>query len=141
MGVIRPHVAVSLIPRGYKYTTHMPDGKSGLSWQSIYGVVGIDAVGKDIIVEGMNEKGLTVGLFYHPGFAEYQDYDPAQAAQSLGPTDVGQYLLTNYATVDEVRSALACRSLSLRSALRLPSTSSLPNQAGRPLSSSISRVK
>jgi len=98
---------LAVIPRGYKYTTHMPDGKSGLSWQSIYGVVGIDAVGKDIIVEGMNEKGLTVGLFYHPGFAEYQDYDPAQAAQSLGPTDVGQYLLTNYATVDEVRSALA----------------------------------
>ena len=98
---------LAVIPRGYKYETHMPDGKPGLSWQGKYGVVGIDAVGKDIVVEGMNENGLAVGLFYHPGFAEYQVYDPALAAQSLGPTDVGQYLLTNFATVDEVRAALA----------------------------------
>jgi len=95
-----------VLPRGYKYATHMPDGKTGLSWQGKYGVVGIDAVEKDIVVEGMNEKGLAVGLFYHPGFAEYQEYDAAQAAQSLSPTDVGQYLLTSFTTVDEVRDAL-----------------------------------
>ena len=96
-----------VIPRGYKYATHMPDGKPGLSWQGQYGVVGIDAVEKDIVVEGMNEKGLAVGLFYHPGFAEYQTYDAGQAAQSMAPTDVGQYLLTTCATVDEVRAAIA----------------------------------
>jgi choloylglycine hydrolase len=98
---------LEVVPRGHAYSTHMPDGKPGLSWQGRYGVVGIDAVGKDLIVEGMNEKGLAVGLFYHPGFAEYQTYDPAQAAQSMSPTDVGQYLLTNYATVGEVREAMA----------------------------------
>src|SRR5271169_2287232 len=98
---------LAVIPRGYKYETHMPDGKAGLSWQGKYGVIGIDAVGKDVVVEGMNEKGLAVGLFYHPGFAEFQKYDPAQAAQSMGPTDVGQYLLTNFASVDEVRNGLA----------------------------------
>ena len=98
---------LAVVPRGYTYATHMPDGKPGLSWQTKYGAVGIDAVGKDILVEGMNEKGLAVGLFYHPGFAEYQPYDPASAAQSLGPTDVGQYLLTNFATVGEVRDALS----------------------------------
>jgi choloylglycine hydrolase len=54
--------------------------------QGKYGVVEIDAVEKDIVVEGMNEKGLAVGLFYHPGFAEYQEYDAAQAAHSLSPT-------------------------------------------------------
>jgi choloylglycine hydrolase len=105
-GAFDLHSRLAVIPRGFKYETHMPDGNPGLVWQGKYGVVGIDAVGKDMIVEGMNEKGLAVGLFYHPGFAEYQPYDPAQAAQSLGPTDVGQYLLTNYATIDEVRAAL-----------------------------------
>jgi choloylglycine hydrolase len=98
---------LAAIPRGYKYETHMPDGKESLSWLGKYGVVGIDAVDKDMVVEGMNEKGLAVGLFYHPGFAEFQKYDPAQAAQSMGPTDVGQYLLTNFASVDEVRNGLA----------------------------------
>jgi choloylglycine hydrolase len=54
---------------------------------------------------------VAVGLFYHPGFAEYQDYDPAQAAKSLGPTEVGQYLLTNFATIHEVRATLATISI------------------------------
>ena len=78
-----------------------------MTWKTKYGVVGLDGVEKDIIVDGMNEKGLTVGLFYHPGFAEYQKYDPTTAAESMGPTDVGQYLLTTCATLDEVRTAIA----------------------------------
>ncbi len=98
---------LAVVPRGFAYATHMPDGKPGLSWQAKYGAVGIDAVGKDILVEGINEKGLAVGLFYHPGFADYQPYDPAAASQSLAPTDVGQYLLTNFDSVEEVRDALA----------------------------------
>jgi choloylglycine hydrolase len=97
---------LEVVPRGLAYKTHMPDGKAGLSWTGKYGVVGIDGVGKDLIIEGMNEKGLDVGLFYHPDFAEYQAYDPEKAAESLGPTDLGQYLLTNFATVDEVRAAI-----------------------------------
>jgi choloylglycine hydrolase len=101
------HSRVTVIPRGYKYTAHMPGGESGLAWTGKYGVVGIDAVGKDIVVEGMNEKGLAVGLFYLPGFAVYQAYDPAHAAQSIGPTDVGQYLLTTCASVDQVRAAIS----------------------------------
>jgi choloylglycine hydrolase len=101
------HSRLTIIPRGYKYVTHMPDSKPGLAWTAKYGVVGIDAVEKDIVVEGMNEKGLAVGLFYLPGFAVYQAYDPAHAAQSIGPTDVGQYLLTTCATVDQVRAAIS----------------------------------
>lgn len=55
----------------------------------------------------MNERGLTVGLFYHPGFAEYRAYDPVLAADSISPLDVGQYLLSQCATVDEARTAMA----------------------------------
>ena len=42
-----------------------------------------------------------------PGFAEYQKYDPARAGESLAPTDIGQYLLTTCASVDEARTAMA----------------------------------
>jgi choloylglycine hydrolase len=55
---------LEVVPRGIAYKTHMPDGKAGLSWTGKYGVVGIDGVGKDLIIEGINEKGLDVGLFY-----------------------------------------------------------------------------
>lgn len=98
---------VVIVPRGHVFTAHTPDEKPGMAWNAKYGVVGMDAVGKDIIVDGMNEKGLTVGLFYHPGFAEYQKYDPAKAGESMAPTDVGQYLLTTCATVEEARAAIA----------------------------------
>lgn len=96
-----------IIPRGHAFTTRMPDGKAGLSWTGKYGVVGLDAVDQDIIVDGMNEQGMSVGLYYLPGFAEYQPYEPAKAAQSMGPTDIGQYLLSSCATVEEVRAAIS----------------------------------
>jgi choloylglycine hydrolase len=101
------HSRLVVVPRGYKYTGHTPDGKPGLAWQAKYGIAGIDAVGKDMIVDGMNEKGLAVGLFYHPGYAEFEAYKPADAPRSMAPTDVGQYLLSSCATVAEARAAMA----------------------------------
>ena len=95
-----------VIPRGYKFTGRTPDGKPGLTWTTKYGTAGLDALGQDALVDGMNEKGLTVGLFYHPGFAVYPKYDPAKAAKTLGPTDVGQFLLTTCESVDQVRDAM-----------------------------------
>jgi choloylglycine hydrolase len=97
---------VVIIPRGYTFTAHTPDGKPGMTWKTKFGVVGLDCVDKDIIVDGINERGLAVGLFYHPGYADYQKYDPAKAAETLAPTDVGQYLLSTCATIDEVRAAI-----------------------------------
>jgi len=105
-GTFDLHSRVNIISRGFKFTGQTPDGKPGLTWTAKYGVVGIDGVMKDIILDGMNEKGMTVGLFYHPGFAEYQKYDPAQASDSIGPTDVGQYLLSTCETIEEARQAL-----------------------------------
>jgi choloylglycine hydrolase len=95
-----------IVPRGYTFTANTPDGKPGITWQGRYGIAGLDAVEKDMIVDGMNEMALTAGLFYHPGFADYQKYDPARAVKSMSPTDVGQYLLSLCATVDEVRTAI-----------------------------------
>lgn len=106
-GTFDLHSRVIIIPRGSAFTGATPDKKPGLTWTATHGVVGVDGVGKDIVLDGMNEKGLTVGLFYHPGFAEYAAYDPAQAARTLGPTDIGTYLLTTCATVDQVRAAVA----------------------------------
>ncbi len=96
-----------IVPRGYQFTAQTPDGKTGITWKAKYGVVGMDVVNKDVIVDGMNEVGLTVGLFFHPGFAEYPKYDPARAAESLSSTEVAQYLLTLCSSVEEARAAIA----------------------------------
>jgi choloylglycine hydrolase len=67
----------------------------------------VDVVNKDLIADGMNEKGLCVNVFYHPGYAEYPKYDPAQSSKTLGSLDVCQYLLTTCTSIEEVRAALA----------------------------------
>jgi choloylglycine hydrolase len=95
-----------IVPRGYKFTGHTPDEKLGMTWNAKFDVVGLDAVQKDMIVDGMNEKGLTVGAFYHPGYAEYPQYDATRAEESMAPTDVGAYLLSTCTTAEEARAAI-----------------------------------
>jgi choloylglycine hydrolase len=35
---------VVVIPRGYTFTAHGPDGKPGMTWKTKYGVVGLDCL-------------------------------------------------------------------------------------------------
>ncbi len=95
-----------IVPRGCEFTGHTPDGKPGLRWKAKYGVVGLDALEKDFLSDGMNEKGLVLGELYLPGFAEFQAYDPARADVSMGALDLPNYVLTMFASVDEVREGL-----------------------------------
>jgi choloylglycine hydrolase len=48
--------------------------RTGKKWKAKYGFVGLDMLEKDILADGMNEKGLAIGLFYHPGFSSYPGY-------------------------------------------------------------------
>lgn len=98
---------VVLIPRGHKFTAHTPDKKPGVTWNGQYGFIGLDGLDAEVTLDGMNEKGLAVGGFYHPGFAEYQKYDPEKASECMGPGDVIAYLLSTCASVDEVKIAIA----------------------------------
>ncbi len=101
------HSRIVIVPRGHEYKSDLSDGKHGLAWKAVHGAVGVDVVNKDLLADGMNEKGLCVNVFYHPGYAEYPKYDLAQSAKTLGSLDVCQYLLTTCASIAEVRAALA----------------------------------
>jgi choloylglycine hydrolase len=96
-----------VVPRGHTYTAGLNDGVKGHTWKARHGAVGIDGVGKDILLDGMNEKGLSVNVFYHPGYASYPPFDPARAATTIGPLDVCQFLLTTCSSIAEIRTALA----------------------------------
>lgn len=101
------HSRLVVVPRGHEYKSELPEGKQGLSWKTKYGAVGVDVVNKDLLADGMNEKGLCVNVLYHPDYAEYPAFDPAQSATTLGSLDVCQYLLTTCMTIEEVSAALA----------------------------------
>ena len=95
-----------VVPRGTAFKGHTPDGKPGYQWKSKYGIVALDAIEQDYAMDGMNEKGLVVGVFYLPGFTEFQPYDPEQANVSMSSLDMANYVLTQFATVDEVREGM-----------------------------------
>ena len=98
---------VTIIPRGYKFVGLTPDGYTGKKWTAKYGVVGIDMLHKPTLGDAMNEKGLTAGLFYHPGFAKYPEYDSAKANITITAIDVVHFILTQYASIDEVRKGMS----------------------------------
>ncbi len=98
---------VAIIPRGYAIQTMMPDGKKGRAWKTKYGAVGLDVLEKDLLIDGMNEKGLAVNLFYNEGFTEYAEYNPKKASKSVPILALAPYLLTAFESVAEVRKALA----------------------------------
>jgi choloylglycine hydrolase len=97
---------VAIVPRGYGFTGQTPDGYNGKRWTTKYGFVAIDMLEKDIFADAMNERGLAIGLFYHPGFASYMEYDKAKAAKTITAVDVISYILGNFATVEEAAEGM-----------------------------------
>ncbi|CRI65647.1 Choloylglycine hydrolase-like protein [Thiocapsa sp. KS1] len=91
-------------PAGSSFQGTTATGRNGLAYQSKYGFIGMSAADMfDQIVDGMNEKGLNVGLFYFPGYAEYAEPTPENAVKGLSPGQVSTWILANFATVDEVK--------------------------------------
>jgi choloylglycine hydrolase len=97
---------VMIVPRGFKFTSPAPNGKEGLSWQAKYGFVGMNTKGVDQTPDGLNEAGLSVGLLYLPGFAKYQEVGAQDTSRALANLTVGNWMLSNFATVEEVKEAI-----------------------------------
>src|SRR5580700_2183185 len=83
---------VILVPRGYARTGTTPDGKPGRTWTAKYASLGANALGMPILIDGLNERGLAVGLFYFPTTAKYQPYATADASKTVAPWELGSYI-------------------------------------------------
>ena len=101
------HSSVSVIPKGTEYLGTLPDGtQGGLAWTTKYGMVGMNTFGLPAISDGMNEAGLAAGNNEFPGFSGYQTFDPAKAASTIAQYEVITWILSNFATVAEVKDAI-----------------------------------
>lgn len=96
---------ILIIPRGKDYVGTAPGSKPGFRWKTKYGVVGANAFGLPVTVDGMNDKGVSVGLFYFPGFAKYQDVKPKNFDRTIAPWEIGVYLLSTCSNVKEAVDA------------------------------------
>ena len=64
-GVLQSEYVV--IPRGQRLRSFTPSGTDGMTFTAKYGVVGLSVVQKEFIAEGINEAGLSAGLFFFGG--------------------------------------------------------------------------
>jgi len=99
--------SIITIPAGSALTGTLPNDAKGLAYTTKYGIVGANAFGLPVIVDGMNDRGLYVGEFFFPGYAGYATVTPANASHALAGYEYGGWLLGNFATVDEVKAAFA----------------------------------
>jgi choloylglycine hydrolase len=95
-----------LVPRNMTFASALGAGETGMVWNNLYGFVGVNAAGLPYAADGMNEVGLTVGVLFFPGFAEFQQPSAAQQSMTMNSLDVANYLLGNFKTVEEVRQAM-----------------------------------
>ena len=95
-----------IIPRGYQQTSMLPTKVEGMKFVAKYGYAGIAVLKDNLIAEAMNEKGLIGELFYFPGYGRYEDYNPANRAQTLTDADFLAWVLGNFATVADLEKEL-----------------------------------
>lgn len=97
--------SIAVIPRGYRFIGQTPMG-AGMQYTSKYAALGMIAFKDPNILDGINEKGLAVGVFYFPGFAEYTPVSANNKQIALSPADFPNWILTQFASIPELRKAI-----------------------------------
>lgn len=96
-----------IVPRGYSQQSYVPGGvKNGMTFTAKYGYVGLSVEQEEFVAEGLNEEGLSAGLFYFPRYGLYEDYNEAVKAQSIADLQLVAWILGSFKTVDEAVTAL-----------------------------------
>lgn len=103
-GMILQTTAV-VVPRGISFTGTTPIGQ-GLAYRSKYAATGMIVFDEMAIMDGMNERGLSVGTFFFPGYAEYAEISQSNQDRALSPIEFPHWILTQFATIDEMLSSL-----------------------------------
>lgn len=93
-------------PRGHAHQSFTPKGHNGLQYTSKYGYVGIYTEYEPFVVEGINETGLSAGLFFFPQYGEYAPYDPQHSDRTLCDMQFVSWVLSQFSSIDQVKKAL-----------------------------------
>jgi len=105
-GMAELDAALVVVPRAIPFagTTHLGEG---LRYTSKYAAMGLIAHNQPAILDGINEKGLCAAAFSFNGYAHYMPLDEHTVSLALSPAECVHWILTQHATVDEVRAALS----------------------------------
>jgi choloylglycine hydrolase len=95
-----------IAPRGHEHVSYTPSGENGLKYVAIYGYVGIYTEYEPFVVEGVNEAGLSAGLFFFPDYGQYTPYDATQNERTLCDMQFVSWVLSQFNSIDQVKAAL-----------------------------------
>ena len=93
-----------VVPRNFSQTSFTPKGQNGMTFKSKYGYIGLAVHEKEFIAEGLNEAGLSAGLFYFPNYGSYQLYDEKYNSITIADLQLVSWILSQFATIDEVKA-------------------------------------
>lgn len=94
-----------IVPQGFESQAMLPDGThDGMKYTAVYGYVGLTA--ENYVLEGLNEAGLSAGLFYFPKYGSYPKYNPNKKDVTISDTEFVAWMLGKFETVDDVIEAL-----------------------------------
>lgn len=98
-------MSVAVVPRGYAFVGKTPSG-SGLAYKAKYAAAGIYCFDSPVLMDGINEKGLVAAAFYFPGYASYAKMSASNQSRGLSPVDFTNWILTQFATLEEVKAGI-----------------------------------
>lgn len=96
----------AIVPRGHVQKSFTPEGVTGLEFKARYGYVGIYTDYEQFVVEGVNEAGLSAGLFFFPGFGEYPQFDKKTEDRSISDLQFVSWVLSNFSSIEEVKKGI-----------------------------------
>lgn len=91
-----------VVPRGYVQQSYTPEGMNGMEFKAVYGYVGFAVEQKEFVAEGLNEAGLSAGLFYFPSYGKYSDYDTLSLDECIADLQLVPMILGSCKNIDEV---------------------------------------
>lgn len=101
------HYDLITVPRNHNYASPFSAGVNGLKWKTNYGYVGVASFGMDYgLSDGMNEKGLVVGVLWYETDMKWQQVTVADSSIALSQTMFCDWMLGLFATTDELRQAI-----------------------------------
>lgn len=93
-------------PRGHAHQSLTPEGMDGMKYKGVYGYVGIYTEYEPFVVEGMNEAGLSAGLFFFPQYGDYAPYNPSNKERTLCDMQFVSWVLSQFSSIDQMKDAL-----------------------------------
>lgn len=96
-----------VVPRGHEQQSYTPSGENGMKYKALYGYVGIYTEYEPFVVEGVNEAGFSVGLFFFPRYGQYAPYVPSQNDKTICDMQFVSWALSQFESIAQVKDAIS----------------------------------